>query len=577
MKMKWMLAIVLVLGAVVFAACHHPAPTDGPTIVQGDPGTGSGSGSGDGAAGTGQAVPRGNSPVGTWHEQAEPADTLEITKSKVVYTSHDGSYSDEVKYSYSGIGEEPELKLSDLFMYEDMYYNKAEDMIIAYTWSHTDGDGGHHRVEYRRAKYVAPPPPTYAPPANNSDPGAKKEFEDFTVGTMKVSFYDEGEPYDISSSMAPQPPFADQYSYDLTVLPDGTGLVSSSFCREIDLTKEQVEKVQEIVREADLGSLNGLDIHTEGLPYGSPEYEAEIELESGDIFRSSANGPDVAESWKSFQESLHRYLFFTFVDAGYHYNGGEFHSTKPMKRVLGEETLRREDTGLQRDTVIINPDWKKSYDYSLDTKYFVFTDPGNKYPELMKTLNRLSEQYKKKAEETLKKQYEVMEAVPKSVWKKADRKYSYSLYAIDQWSLSGNIFHILVAEGEANSMGAGYYGYGQYRNTMYNIDVNTGEILTLSDLFTSTDALCDALMEKYGEYGTHNDSGKFVHSAEFPAFLRNAVQALPPEGYDWSAFYDYVEIWMPLGAFEGNDSQMREILYYDEMQEILGDKYTREW
>ena len=34
---------------------------------------------------------------------------------------------------------------------------------------------------------------------------------------------------------------------------------------------------------------------------------------------------------------------------------------------------------------------------------------------------------------------------------------------------------------------------------------------------------------------------------------------------------------MPLGMYEGNDSQLREVLYFDEMQDILSDTYTRVW
>ena len=563
MNRGFIAAASLNAGALLFTACRKGIAMNGPEGGPGIPQT--------------SAAPKGSSPEGTWYEQAENADVLEITKDTVKYTNHDGSYTTEEKYKCSMIGDEPELKLEDTFVYEDMYYNKAEDRIIAYTWSHTDGDGGHHRIEYARSEYVAPPPPTYDPPKDNSDPGAKKEFADLTVRKMKVSFHDAGIPYDINTSMAPEPPFEDDYSYDLTVLEDGTGRVSSSFCQEIELTKEQVDQLQKLVKDADLGQINGIDIHTEGLPYGSPEYEAEIELASGDIIRSSANGDNVPENWKNFQEPMHHLLFFAFVDAGYKYSSGEFHSTKPMKRVQGAETKRREETGLKEEEKLIVPDWKKAYDYSLDTKYFVFSDPENKYPVLMKTLDSLSEQYRKKAEETLQKHYETMEKVPASVWKKADRKYCYSLYAVDNWQTSGNIFSFTVSEGEANSLGAGDFGYGQYRYARFNIDMDTGEILTVSDLFTSTDAVHDALMEEFSQYGTHNDSGKFVHSAEFPGFLREALEKPEPEGIGWNAAYDYLELWMPLGMYKGNDSQLREVLYYDEIQEILSDKYTSVW
>ena len=278
--------------------------------------------------------------------------------------------------------------------------------------------------------------------------------------------------------------------------PENEGEEASSFCREIELTKEQVDELQKLVREADLGQINGIDIHTADVPYDAPEYEAEIELASGDIIRSSANWDNVPENWKQFQEPVHHLLFFAFVDAGYHYNGGDFHSTKPMKRVRASGRLYRAETGLKEDEVYIKPDWKKGYEYSLDTHYFKFSDPENRYPVLMKTLDALSDKYRKTAEEQLKKDYEMMEKVPKNVWKKADRKYCYSLFAVDQWEMNGRLFRFTVSVGFSNSLGAGDNGYGRYYYDHYLIDAETGEILSLSDLFVSPEAISSFLSEQ---------------------------------------------------------------------------------
>ena len=353
--------------------------------------------------------------------------------------------------------------------------------------------------------------------------------------------------------------------------------VSSSYCQEIELTKEQVEALQELAREADLGQINGIDIHTEGVPDDSISYTAEIELKTGEVIRSSANWTDVPENWIRFEEPMHRLLFKAFTEAGYNGWSGEFHSTKPLKRIQGEETLRREETGIQLETIIVKETREKSYDYSLDTKYFVFSDPEGRYPALMKTLDSLSAQYKQIAEDTLEKHYQVMEKVPKSVWKKADRLYCYSLYAVDRWSLSRNIFSFTVSTGEANSLGVGDFGFGEYGSVRYNIDVDTGEILCVSDLFTDTDAVYDVLMEVFSHYGTHNDSGKFVHSDAFPAYLRKVLEAPEPEGIGFNYTYDYLELWMPRNMYEGSDSQLREVLYYDDIQDILSDRYTSTW
>ena len=529
------------------------------------------------SGGSSVTVPAGHSPIGTWYEQTPSGGTLVVDKKTMEYTFASSGHKSEIGYTARKKRGEILLVTDEYYVFEDMSYDPAEDIIIAYTMSHTDGDGGHHRLEFRRTPYVAPPAPVYPPADDQSDPDAQKEFDDFTIRTMKVTFYDEGEPYDPDSSMARPLPYADHYSYELEVLEDGTGLVSSSYCQEIELTKEQVDALQELAREADLGQINGIDIHTEGVPDDSISYTAEIELKTGEVIRSSANWTDVPENWIRFEEPMHRLLFKAFTEAGYNGWSGEFHSTKPLKRIQGENTVRRGETGLKVETVIIKEDRPKAYDYSLDTKYFVFSDPEGRYPVLMKTLDSLSAQYKQIAEDTLEKHYQVMEKVPKSVWKKADRLYCYSLYSVDNWSLSRNIFSFTVSTGEANSLGVGDFGFGEYGYVRYNIDVDTGEILCVSDLFTDTDAVYDVLMEVFSHYGTHNDSGKFVHSDAFPAYLRKVLEAPEPEGIGFNYTYDYLELWMPRNMYEGSDSQLREVLYYDDIQDILSDRYTSTW
>ena len=292
-------AAVGVIGVLFFTACHKDVNTPA-----GSPAAGTSS------APESVAAPKGDSPVGIWYEQNDSGDRLEITKDKIKYISGRNNFEDEMKYKSAKQGDKILIEPEDFFIYEDISYDRKQDMVIGYTMSHTDGDGGHHYLEFLRVPYIAPPPPVYPDAVDKSDPNAKKDFEDLTVRSMKLSFYDEGMPYDVNSSMAPEPPYKDHYSYDLKVLEDGTGLVSSSFCREIELTKEQVDELQKLVREADLGQINGIDIHTADVPYDAPEYEAEIELASGDIIRSSANWDNVPENWKEL------YFYMTDRDLG---------------------------------------------------------------------------------------------------------------------------------------------------------------------------------------------------------------------------------------------------------------------
>ena len=569
------------------------------------------------AAGTsaGSAAVKGDSPEGTWYEQDLNGGTLVIGKDKIKYFSGNSDYTDESDLKIVKNGSEILLETAEeWFVFVDMSYDRETDTVYGHTMPHMDGDGGYHLITFKRTEYVPPAPPVYDPPVDNSDPDAQKEFADLTIRSMKVSFYDEGVYHSPDSSMAAEPPYADEYSYDLTVQEDGTALVSSSFCQEIDLPKRTVEKLQALIDEADLGAINGVDIHTEGLPYDAANYELELELASGETIRSSANGDNVPANWTSFQEPMHHLIFYAFIDAGYNYSGGAFHSTKPMKRIgignapepfrgwdsgsamgmtgfddgSGEEALDvngnplhandPEPLGIIRDSVRIEPDWKKAYDYDLHTSYMTFSSEDGKHPALLKTLQEISAGYKAKAEQSLKEDYETMEAVPKSVWSKADRRYIYSFYSAEYDRNYGSIYFFFVSEGHANSLGVGKYGHGSYPQYRYNIDVDTGKILSVSDLFVSEEEACRVITEAMREkYGTYSEVGKYVNGDEFPENLKNYVNRPGPEGISFYAKYDGVELYFPAELFPMADYQVTETIYYDELQDVLGDTYTTVW
>ncbi|MBQ9420868.1 MAG: hypothetical protein IJU30_03825, partial [Lachnospiraceae bacterium] len=552
-----------------------------------------GTGASTGTTAAGTSAVKGDSPEGIWYEQAPMGGRLEIGKDKIKYISGHSDYTDESELKIVKNGSEVLLETAEeWFAYIDMSYDRETDTVYGHTMPHTDGDGGYHLIEFRRTEYVPPAAPVYDPPVDNSDPDAQKEFADTTIRAMKVFFYDEGIYHSPDSSMAPEPPYADEYSYDLTVQDDGTALVSSSFCQEIELPKRTVEKLQALIDETDLCAINGVDIHTEGLPYGTANYELELELASGETIRSSANGYNVPANWTSFQEPMHHLLFYAFVDAGYNYSGGAFHSTKPMKRIgtgSAPEPFRPwsqmyssdtdgdgealdvngnplnanepEPLGITRDSVSVEPDWKKAYDYDLHTSYMTFKAEDGKHPALIKTLEEISDYYKKASEASLKEDYEMMEAVPKSVWSKADRRYSYSFYSAEYDRNLGSIYFFFVSEGHANSLGVGKYGHGYYPQMRYNIDVETGKILSAGDLFVSEEEACrvitEAMREKYGNY---SEVGKYIQSDEFPEKLKNYVNLPAPQGISFYAKYDGVELYFPAELFPMADYQVTETL-----------------
>ena len=603
MKRILLTAFVLLLGALFLSACQTqtdpgPAGTDGAK-----------------PAGTDSAAPvKGNSPIGTWYEQEENGGVLEVTKNKIRYTPASGTYVDEapLKIVKTLGGCDLETNEEDYFWYVDIVYDQKEDMIEAHTMPVLDGDGGYKLRTFLRVPYEAPPPPVYDPPTDNSDPDAPKDFDDMTVRSMHVSFYDKGTYHDPSSNMAACPPYPDEYSYDLEVQEDGTALVSSSFCHELTLPAESMAELQDLVSNADLGSINGVDIHTEGMPFGTDDYTLELELASGETIRSSANGPDVPAAWMEFQRPMHYLLYFAFVNAGYEYSGYGFHPTAPMKRlgtgsaparISWRKMLEQADYGygwleyededesgdsgdgsdaeelnVSYDSVRIEPDWPKAYDYDLHTQYLVFEDVEPAYPELMKTLQQLNAEYRAASERSLQEDYEMMEAVPAKIWKNADRRYCYSFFTVAHGTDHGLFYSVLVSEGHANSLGVGKYGYGHYPNIQYNISKETGQIISVADLFkdkeTALEFITDSLVNSWG---THNEEGKFIHSDEFPAKLAEFIDKTGRDGINWNAYYGYLELYFPTSLFTMSDTSVREVLYYEDLQDVLSDEWTTVW
>ena len=191
--MKQILAVtaVLLLGVLVLSACtkpqvDQPVTSGGTAETSGTGSTGSSANAGGPEQGT---AAKGNSPVGTWYEQNISGDILEVTKNKISCRSSVSDYVFETKYKTRKEKDKLLLETEDEFyVYVDMYYDAKEDILYGHTMPHTDGDGGYHLIEFRRTVYVAPPPPTYPAPVDNSDPAAQKEFADLTIKSMKVSF-----------------------------------------------------------------------------------------------------------------------------------------------------------------------------------------------------------------------------------------------------------------------------------------------------------------------------------------------------------------------------------------------------
>ena len=509
---------------------------------------------------------------GVWYEQGLNGGTITIKGSTMTFTR--GDFSDSSSFSAKLGSHRIELiPKEEYFVYVDIWYETDTGELIAHTWPHMDGDGGYHVIHFARTEYEAPPAPVYGETVDSSDPDAPKEFESYEVCTLTL---DVTEPWRDSGDMAPEPPTQGSYHYSLVAQTAESGVLGSDFCRDIPVDGEWLEKLSGMLKESGLAEMNGTDVWTEGMPEETECFELTIEFVSGEIYHARANGPNIPTVWYEAGRELHQFLFFSFTDAGYNMWTGEFHTTTALKR-LGSASDEEAPYSVSFEPVRTEINGT-AYDYLVYSEYPVFTVSGDA-PALQETLNELSDYYKDLAAKDLEYDNSIMEDVPKSVWKKEDHRTSYSFYAPTKITNDGRLFRFWISEGHLNCFGLGVHGYGEYPYWRFLIDPETGEILSAADLFTSPEAAEDAVMKELREYYANSSNYlEVIESDEFRAKLREGLTKPEYEGGIGAIpVYDGLRVLVPV-EFPGRDPYTREtVLYYDEIQEILNDRYSSEW
>ena len=517
----------------------------------------------------------GSGPEGTWYEQEENGGVLTVSGKKMTYTHWDYTFTTGFSTKKSG-GKTEIVPDEEYWVLIDIFYDPSEDVITGHDMPHTDGDGGYHLHTFARSEYVAPPPPVYGERTDNTDPDARKTFSDYTVKTLSLKLV---EPWRDPGDMAVEQPQNGYYEYELTVGEDGTGTISSDFCHPVEFGPEKQEELRALLEESAIAELNGIDVWTEEMPEDTQRYELSIEFADGETFSSRANGADVSGIWLTDGRELHKLLFFTFVDAGYNWSTGEFHSTEPMKRI-GTPSESAPAWNIVKELQRIERKGT-AYDYEIHSEYPVFTAEGDAPEALMKTLAALTEEFKARSERDLEEMDADMAAASKSDRKKSDRWYAYSFYS-PEWIHPGDlVVRMFVSEGHANSLGLGQYGGGYYPNFRYNIDPRSGKILSAADFFNDTEALADYVIDRLCETFSYSDYVNYYRSAEHRAILIDVLTK--PENEDGIGVDPgYQKLTLYFDRMERDEEGFTKYpyqldLYYDDIQDLLNDRYTSVW
>ena len=509
---------------------------------------------------------------GTWYEQDPYGGSVEIDDTTIAY--YGLNYSTETSYSAVSSGGTTELVPEEEYWYFcDIFYDEKEDVLTMHDLPHTDGDGGYHLITFLRTEYVAPPEPVYGERHDNSDPDARKEFEDYSIRSLSLDLYEPGVD---SGDMAEPEPRRGVYSYELSVDENGEAVICSDFCREVSFAAERLQMLQEYLRDQDMGQLNGIDIWTEDMPEQTQQYMLDITFSDGESLISRANGKDIPTVWYTSGRGLHELLFEAFTEAGYNPSTGEFHTTEPLMRIGSEgdapasfhvtsEDVRIEKTGT-------------AYDYSVHADYPVFSFTNVSGP-LQRSLEKLSAEYHEQAEQDVQENDALMAAVPESVWKEHDWRYMYSFYSVERIREEESFLHFWITEGHASSFGLGEYEYGYYPYWRCAWDTATGEELSVNDFFVDEEELRAAVTELLCEY--YNDDSEAFQiytSEEYQQKLQEGLSTPEREGgIGLSPEYNGLTLFFPEEYSWDGSYDFSETLYYDQIQQILNERYACVW
>ena len=97
------------------------------------------------------------------------------------------------------------------------------------------------------------------------------------------------------------------YSYDLKK--EGTVWKLKTNHKEIEVSQEVVNQIENLIRAYDLAALNGVHEHTDGLPPGLGEYAFRADYASGESISADNNrGSSGSDQWTHFTYALKSFV-----------------------------------------------------------------------------------------------------------------------------------------------------------------------------------------------------------------------------------------------------------------------------
>ena len=528
---------------------------------------------------------------GSWYEQCENGDVITI-KDEWIRLERKGTVKElrfRVKKSESSDCEW-DILCGELFPIERLCwidFGAPSEPFLQTRLSMEIMDYHFNPRTFKRKPYEAP---KYGEIHINTNEKAIKWFQDYRVRRLSLKIQ---EPQRESGMMAPQPPYAGFYTYEIERTADDGGVIRATIQNghgclgfsqtftvpEVKMSPKEMNELALVIANGKLDRLNGLDAWQDDVPSHFESFDLSIQFYKED-YHARANHSFVPDIWKKDGRTLHRFIFKLLVIAGLDYGRNEFHRQSPMLRIgsgpqdppgysIVKDSRRVEKAGEAFEYNCNRTAWKLIYD-------------GEVPPALKASLDALQLSINREDEERSAFLYEELAKLPPDR-RPANGGTVWATQLFDFFHIQADklFFFFYMLREEQCDLHLDCIKEkdlrGGYRRCCY--DTKDGHLMCAAEFYTDTEKLCDLLLAAL--LSRHNDKTmqEKIRSAAYRERILKMLNT--PETQDGIGFdirKDDMKFSLFFDLDETREPWITELeLKYEDTQDILNPAYAREW
>ena len=549
--------------------------------------------------------------LGKWYEHRENGAVLTVEERTLIYEK----YGEKKTASYA-LKQDPDSKSDWILCANDIpdsftrfvYHTSVNPEYCALTtrMNMVVYDMQYSPRCFEREPYEAP---KYGEVHINTNEKAIKWFQDYRVKKLclkvQVPFKES------SGMMAPMPPYHGYYTFDIERTEDGGGILKAVMdnggCApgslgtnmsggmmmmmagmqqrgfkvpDVEISPENMNKLALCIANGKLDQLNGLDAWQDGVPAAAESFDLSIQFYK-ESYHARANHIFVPEEWKKDGYKLHLFILNLLVKAGLDYGRMEFHSTKPMLRIVSKRDndaygIYLSQEGGDKETVTLKGE---VYDYDVEYPAGRWKTFGEVPEALKNSLDLWMEQVNKEEKARGLWLYDAMAKVPED--KRTGMCHAARLLGDFRAKYGKGFFWFLMLRCES------YYlpiegglmntdPFGDHKT--YCFSTTDGHQMSVAEFYTDTEKLIDILIRQLSGRYSHGPMHDKLVSPEYREVLRKRLTT--PEtlgGMGFEMYDDGMKINFQCDLDETRQPWISDCtIHYEDTQDIINPDYAEQ-